>query len=120
MLNVVWVCQPVAGRPTQHLIARCRRHREHLKSCGSTSKDELRLQPVGRKRSSSLLVDTLCLLKGACHLAEGETIAIVDRRGLIRLQALAVEARGVCAVQVGERIAAADVFESCVNTRNRI
>ena len=67
-----------------------------------------------------MVVKTLCLLKGTCHLAEGEAIAIVDRRGLVRLQALAVDARGVCAVQVGERIAATDVFESCVNTRNRI
>src|SRR5205807_1757628 len=71
---------------------------------------------------SALLYEKLLssLFKAACYLAKGECIPIVDGCGLIRFQALAVDAGGVCAVQVGHRVGAADVLKSGVNTRGRI
>src|SRR6266446_5431025 len=60
------------------------------------------------------------LLKRACYFAKSERIAIVDRRRLIRLQALAVDARGVGAVEVGQGVGAADVLKSGVNTRDSL
>ena len=70
--------------------------------------------------------DSLCRahfsspFKRACHFTEGERVAIVDGRGLVGFQALAVDAGGVCAVQVGQRVGAADVLESGVNTRDGV
>src|SRR5438270_47257 len=59
--------------------------------------------------------DVLSLLKGAGCFPEGEAVTIIDRGSLVRFQALAVEARGVCAVEVGQSIGAADMLKSGVN-----
>ena len=49
-----------------------------------------------------------------------ECITVVDGGGFIRLQALTIDARGVCAVQVGNGIGAADMLDGGVYTRGGI
>jgi len=66
--------------------------------------------------SSSFYAICSRLLKGACHLPEMQRITIVDRCGLIGLQALAVDACRVCAIQVHQRIAATDMLKGGMNT----
>src|SRR5438270_4959406 len=65
-------------------------------------------------------METLRLFERTRHFTEVEGIAIINRRGLVRFQALAVEAGGVGAVQVGERIRTADVLEGGMNTRDGV
>src|SRR5207247_9755455 len=60
--------------------------------------------PNPGKGLRSLHSCSLCFLKCACHLAEGEFISIVNWCSLVRLQSLTVDARRVCAVQVGDCI----------------
>ncbi len=60
----------------------------------------------------------LHLLKCTRHFPKLQRVAIVDRRGLIRLQALAVDACGICAVQIRQRIGAANVFKGGMNAGN--
>jgi len=56
------------------------------------------------------------LLKGACYLPELQRITIADRCGLIRLHAFAVDVCSICAVQIHQRIGAADMLKGSMNT----
>ena len=67
--------------------------------------------PCGRPRSGSC---GLCFFECAGYFAEGEFISIVDWCCFIWLQALAVDACGVCAIQVGDCIGAANVLDGGV------
>ena len=58
----------------------------------------------------------LRLFKGAGYFAEGESVSIVDRGGLVGYQALVVEARGIGAVQVGHCIGTANMLDRGVYT----
>ena len=53
-------------------------------------------------------------MEGAGYFAEGEFISVVDGCCFVWLQALAVDACGVCAVQVCDRIGAANVLDGGV------
>ena len=56
----------------------------------------------------------LCFFECTGYFAEGEFISVVDGCCFIRLQALAVDACGVGAIQVGDCVGAADMFEGGV------
>jgi len=85
---------------------------------------EVPLQPESQKRKQTcvsarpgcpytfvpILIIILRLLKSTCYFAERKRIPIVHRRGLIRFQAFAVETRGIGAVQVRQRVAAANML----------
>src|SRR5437763_13290471 len=65
-------------------------------------------------------ITPLHFLKRTSHLPKGNCIPIIDRCGLIGLQALVVETCRVGASQVGECVAAADVLQGGVDTRNGV
>src|SRR5579884_527834 len=62
----------------------------------------------------------LQFLKGAGHFAEVERVTVLDRRGLVRLDALAIDAGRVGAVEVCDRIAAANMLDGGVNARGGV
>ncbi len=68
------------------------------------------------QRSSAL--NCLRLLKRGGHFTEGEGVAIVERSGPVGFEALAVEARGVGAVEIGHGVAPTDVFDGRVDARD--
>lgn len=56
------------------------------------------------------------LLEGAGDLAEGNGIAIVQRGRLVGLQALAIDARGVGTIQVGQGKAVSAMLKGGMHT----
>src|SRR5579883_998999 len=69
---------------------------------------------------ASVVRESLALFKRTLDLPELQGIAVVDGRGHIGFQAFAVDAAEVGAVQVGELVGAADMFERGVAARNRV
>ena len=67
-----------------------------------------------------LLENFLTLLKCTLNLPELQCISVADGRGHIGVQAFAVDAREVRAVQVGQLVGTADVLKGRVAARDSI
>ena len=72
----------------------------------------LKFTPLGR---CPLYFESLRFFECAGDFAEGEFISVVDRCCFVWLQALAVDACGVGAVQVGDCVGAADMLDGSVD-----
>lgn len=62
----------------------------------------------------------LLFLKGAAHSSKVHRISILKWRCLIWLKPLAIDACRVRAVEVGQRVCAANMLKGGMNARNRI
>jgi len=63
---------------------------------------------------------SLCFFKGAGYCAEGELISIVDWSCFVWFQALAIDACGICAVEVGDGKGAPNMLDGGVYARRGI
>jgi hypothetical protein len=89
---------------------------ERKRSCGGSHaaiKDAVLCTPVFHNHYAGSF--SLCFFECAGDFAEGEFISVVDRCCFIWLQALAVDACGVGAVQVGDCVGAADMLNGCMD-----
>ena len=79
------------------------------------AKDTVLCTPVFHNHDASPHLFSLCFFECAGDFAEGEFVSVVDRCCFIWLQALAVDACGVGAVQVGDCVGAADMLDGSMD-----
>ena len=77
------------------------------------AKDVVLCTPVFHNHYAALF--SLCFFECAGDFAEGEFVSVVDWCCFIWLQALAVDACGVCAIQVGDCVGAADMLDGSMD-----
>ncbi len=91
--------------PLHSCFVRCLRRRKRSGILG---------YPSPSKEQCPLCFCNLCFFEGAGYFAEREFISVVDWCCFIWLQALAVDACGVCAVQISDCKGAANVINGGV------